>query len=227
MTNGISSQDQSLNVHSPNYLHQGENPANALVSPVLDSTNYNSWSCSMLTALSAKNKIEFVDGSIQKYASNHPLHAAWRRCNNMVVSWLVHSISASIRQSILWMDNARDIWKDLKSRYSQGDLLRISELQQEMASIKQGDQSIIDYFTKLRVIWDELESYRPDLTCSCNPKCVCDALTSVMERKQQDYIKQILRGLNDQFNIVRSNVLMMDPLPNIAKVFSYTISRKD
>ena len=55
-----------------------------------------------------------------------------------------------------------------------------------MASIKQGDQSITDYFTKLRVIWDELESYRPNLVCSCDPKCVYDALTSVMERKKQD-----------------------------------------
>ena len=57
-----------------------------------------------------------------------------------------------------------------------------------MTSIKQGDQSITDYFTKLRIIWDELESYRPDPTCSCDPKCVCDALTSMIERKQQDSI---------------------------------------
>ena len=88
----------------------------------------------------------------------------------MVVSWLVYLVSHSIRQSILWMDDARDIWKDFKSRNSQGDLLRILELQQDMASIKQGDQSITDYFTKLRVIWDELESYRPDPMCSCDPK---------------------------------------------------------
>ena len=119
-------QDQSLNIHSPYYLHPGENPTTALVSPVLNSSNYSSWSRSMLTTLSAKNKVEFVDGSIQGYASNHPFHAVWKRCNNMVVSWIVHSVSPSIRQSILWMDDARDIWKDLKSRYSQGDLLRIS-----------------------------------------------------------------------------------------------------
>jgi len=35
-------QGQSLNVHSPYYLHPGENPAIALVSLVLDSSNYNS-----------------------------------------------------------------------------------------------------------------------------------------------------------------------------------------
>ena len=65
MTNEISSQDQSLNVHSPYYLHPGENLAIALVSPVLDLINYNAWSHSMLTTLSAKNKIKFIDGSIQ------------------------------------------------------------------------------------------------------------------------------------------------------------------
>jgi len=106
MANDLPLQDLSLNIHSPYYLHPGENPAITLVSPVLDSTNYNSWSHLMLTTLSAKNKVEFVNGSIQEHPSSHPLHAAWRRCNNMVVSWLVHSVSPSIRQSILWMDNA-------------------------------------------------------------------------------------------------------------------------
>ena len=43
MTTGISPQDLSLNIHSPYYLHPGENPTNALVSAVLDPTNYNSW----------------------------------------------------------------------------------------------------------------------------------------------------------------------------------------
>jgi len=86
------------------------------------------------------------------------------------------------------MDNTRDMWKDLKSRYSQGDLRRILELQQEMTSIKQDDQSITDYFTKLRIIWDELEIYRLDPTCSCDPKCAYDVLTSMIERKQQDCI---------------------------------------
>lgn len=32
---------------------------------------------------------------------------------------------------------ALKIWKDLKSRYSQGDLLPISDLQQEVSSIRQ------------------------------------------------------------------------------------------
>jgi len=103
--------------------------------------------------------------------------------------------------------------------------LKISKFQQDMASIKQGDKSITKYFTRLRVIWDELESYRPDPICICNPKCSCDALSNVLERKKQDHVMQFLRGLNDQFSTVISNVLMMDPLPSITKVFSYAIQQ--
>lgn len=82
---------------------------------LLDANNYDSWSRSMLTALSAKNKVEFVDGSAPQPSSSDPLFNVWRPCNNMVVSWLVHSVFISIRHSILWMDHADEIWKDLKS----------------------------------------------------------------------------------------------------------------
>jgi len=91
------------------YLHPDESQVVALVSPVLDSTNYHSWSKSMLTALSAKNKSQFVNGSAKKPEKENSLFNAWQRCNDMVVSWIVHSMSSNIRQSILWMENAEDI----------------------------------------------------------------------------------------------------------------------
>ena len=164
--------DPMLSIDSYLYLHPNESPAVALVSPPLDSSNYHSWSRSMMTALSAKNKVEFVNGKAPEPLKYDRTHGAWSRCNNMVVSWLVHSVSIPIRQSVLWMDKAEEIWNDLKSRCAQGDLLRVSELQQEASSIKQGSLSVTEYFTKLRVIWDEIENFRP------NP--VCHALSSVL-----------------------------------------------
>ncbi|XP_068472573.1 uncharacterized protein [Phaseolus vulgaris] len=115
------------------YLHPNENPAASLVSPMLDSTNYHSWSRSVMTAMSAKNKAKFIQASHPCPDENHPTYSAWKRCNNMVVSWLVHSVSTPIRQSIIWMDFTLDIWNDLKIRFSQGDLFRISDLQLEVA----------------------------------------------------------------------------------------------
>ena len=97
------------NTESFLYLHPSENLAIALVSPILDSTNYHSWSRSMITALSAKNKVEFEDGSTSKPLKTDRTYGAWRRCNNMVISWIFHSVAISIRQSILWMDKAEEI----------------------------------------------------------------------------------------------------------------------
>lgn len=68
------------------YRHPSENPAAPLVSPVLDSTNYHSWSKSMVKALIAKNKVEFVLGSCPCSPKNHPTYSAWYKCNNMVIS---------------------------------------------------------------------------------------------------------------------------------------------
>jgi len=63
-----------------------------------------------------------------------------------MVLWLVHSVTIPI---------CMGIWNDLKTRYSQGELSRISNLQMEVSLLNQGDLSIIEYFTKLRIIWNE------------------------------------------------------------------------
>ncbi|KHN11067.1 hypothetical protein glysoja_041366, partial [Glycine soja] len=186
----------------------------------LDSSNYHSWSRSMVTALSTKNKVEFINGNAPEPLRTDRTYNAWSRCNNMVVSWIVHSVSVAIRQSILWMNRAEEIWNDLKSRYAQGDLLRISDLQQEASSMKQGTLSVTEYFTKLRIIWDEIENFRPDPTCSCTIKCSCSVLTIIAQRKLEDRAMQFLRGLNEQYNNVRSHVLLMEPMPTIPKTFS-------
>lgn len=72
-------------------------------------------------------------------------------------------------------------------------------------------------------MWDELDSYRPDLVCTCETRCSCDAFVTMIQRKTQDQVMQFLRWLNDNYTNVRSNILMMDPLPKITKVFSYVV----
>lgn len=52
------------------YLHQSNSPSLILVSQPLIGDNYASWSKSMVIALSVKNKLGFVDGSIPKPEGN-------------------------------------------------------------------------------------------------------------------------------------------------------------
>jgi len=64
----------------------------------------------------------------------------------------------------------------------------------ESSSLNQGDISVTDYFTKLRVIWDELGNFRPDHVCTCN------SFSVIAQIKREDQAMQFLCGLNDQYN---------------------------
>ncbi|WVY89018.1 hypothetical protein V8G54_037873 (chloroplast) [Vigna mungo] len=189
----------------PLYLHPSESSAISLVYPLLKSNNYHAWSKSMYTALSAKNKVQFIDGTATPPQKEDDSYHGWTRCNNMMVSWLVHSVSPDIRCNILWMESAQAIWDDLKSRFFQGDLLRISELQNEATALKQGERTVIEYFTKLRIIWDELDNFRPKPTCSCETKCCCKLTSTIVQRKHEDRILQFLRRLNEQYGDIQSH----------------------
>uniref|UniRef100_A0A803QFN9 Retrotransposon Copia-like N-terminal domain-containing protein n=1 Tax=Cannabis sativa TaxID=3483 RepID=A0A803QFN9_CANSA len=63
------------------FLHHGDNPGNTLASqPLTGQDNYVSWSRAMQLAISVKNKIRFLDGSIPKpHISEQSLYNAWYR----------------------------------------------------------------------------------------------------------------------------------------------------
>ncbi|KAF5472624.1 hypothetical protein F2P56_009326 [Juglans regia] len=69
---------------SPFFLHPRDSTGTVLVTQSLNGDNYHSWCRSMHMALSVKNKLGFVDGSILKPSdlANTTL-PSWLYCNNM------------------------------------------------------------------------------------------------------------------------------------------------
>ena len=112
------------NVHSPLFLHHADHPGLQIVSVQLDGSNYTQWCSAMKIALDAKNKIAFVDGSLPRHDSGSPLFRIWSRCNSMVKSWLLNSVTKHIYGSILSFDDATEIWDDLHNRFHKTNLPR-------------------------------------------------------------------------------------------------------
>ncbi|PNX71970.1 retrovirus-related Pol polyprotein from transposon TNT 1-94 [Trifolium pratense] len=178
----------------------------------------------MRRPLGAKNKFDFVDGTIPVPNPFDPSYKAWCRCNMLIHSWIMNSVEESIAQSIVYLENVIDVWNELKERFSRGDFIRISELQIEIYGLKQGTKSISEFFTALKLLWVELEAYLPMPVCNCPHKCMC--VTGIVNaRTQHDLIRTIrfFTGLNDSFDLVRSQILLMDHLPQINKIFSMVI----
>lgn len=54
---------------SPYFLSSSDNPGNLLVLQPLNGKNYSTWQRSMRMALSAKNKLGFINGTLSKAQS--------------------------------------------------------------------------------------------------------------------------------------------------------------
>jgi hypothetical protein len=76
-------QNDTLN---PYFLHPNENPKNILVTPLLSSSNYYSWSQAMIVALKSKNKLHFINGSLPRLSDDDHDSITWDRCNTMIMS---------------------------------------------------------------------------------------------------------------------------------------------
>nr|KYP31200.1 hypothetical protein KK1_048715 [Cajanus cajan]KYP47161.1 hypothetical protein KK1_031184 [Cajanus cajan] len=142
----------------------------------------------MKRALQSKNKFKFVDGSIKNPGTSHHLYDSWVRCNTTIFGWITRTLSQEIAQSIVYFESAQDLWEDLKDRFSKGDYFRISDLLQEIHSIKQGDRSVSTYHTELKTLWEELEVLRETPSCTCNVKCSCKFASTVKRNEEVEYV---------------------------------------
>lgn len=91
---------------------------------------------------------------------------------------------------------------------------------------RQGTLDVSNYFTHLKVLWDELETYRPIPSCSCAIPCSCGASGSIRRYRDQDYVIRFLKGLNEKFTQSKRQIMMMNPLPDIDKTFSLVIQQE-
>ncbi|XP_017410253.1 uncharacterized protein LOC108322618 [Vigna angularis] len=189
MAFSISTTDYLSNLANPLFLHPGENPALVLVTPLLSDNNYQQWQHDMLVALETKNKEKFVLGIVSCPPADDVLHQAWKHCNKMVISWLTRSMTLPIKQYVMWMESAYEIWTDLLQRFSHGDKFRIADLQEALHSCKQGDSTI-------------------------------------QQERSDDYVIKFLRGLNDEFSSVRSQIMLMEPMLTLTKTFSLILQQE-
>ncbi|XP_042053398.1 uncharacterized protein LOC121798426 [Salvia splendens] len=159
---------------SPYYLHASDNPSLQLVPHLLIGSNYINWSRSVVTALIAKNKLSFVNGSLPRPLIDDLLSPSWIRCNSMVISWLRNSVSPQICPSIMYIEDAHELWLDLRDRFSQIDSARSYQLKQQLMFLTQGSSNVNTYFTNLRIVWDEFKHSQPLAWCTCTT-CRCDS----------------------------------------------------
>lgn len=125
--------NHAIDINHPYYLSSSDHPGLALVTEVLTDQNYHHWSRSIKIALYAKLKLGFIDGTTPQPQITSSQYALWKRSNDLVISWILNSVSNDIRKSIVYMHTAQQIWEDLSNRYSQNNVPRLFNIRKELA----------------------------------------------------------------------------------------------
>ena len=80
-----------------------------------------------------------------------------------------------------------------------------------------GTITVSSYFTKLKALWDERDA------AISLPDCDYNTLQHVLAFQQNQKAIKFLMGLNETFSAVKDQILLMDPLPPVNKVYSLVL----
>ncbi|MCH93607.1 hypothetical protein A2U01_0014559, partial [Trifolium medium] len=220
-------QHQGKRKSSPFDLNSNDNPGNLITQVQLrGENNYDEWTRAMKTSLRARRKWGFIEGTVKKPDEGTVEIEDWWTVQSMLVSWILNTVEPNLRSTMTYMENARDLWEDIKERFSVANGPKIHQLKADLVACKQAGMTIAAYYGKLKLLWDELANYEQVPVCSCEG-CSCGITTKLEKRREEERVHQFLMGLDDVvYGTARSNLLASDPLPNLNRIYSVMIQEE-
>ena len=126
----------------------------------------------------------------------------------MVGTWIINFVSPKLQGSIIYRDTALEIWTNLRDTFSQGNGTKVFNIQKHIVEIHQGEQSLTDYFTQLKVLWDQLQNLTPFPQCTCG-QCICGINQRLKNLQSKESTMKFLMRVNDAFSQVRTQILSL------------------
>ncbi|XP_071687535.1 uncharacterized protein [Rutidosis leptorrhynchoides] len=214
-------QISKLDFGDPLYLHASDISSTPLITFKLKGTeNYKSWAYAMELALQTKNKMGFITGDFKKNETDVVLGNQWEKCNAVVLSWILGSVSGELYNGQIYSKIAKNVWDELKETYDKVDGSVLFNLYQKINLITQNGTPVSEYYHKLNSLWKQYDTFVQ------LPACALTASKEFNDHTNLIKLMQFLMGLDDVYLPIRSNILMRDPLPSVKTAFSI-ISREE
>jgi len=201
---------------SPYDITSNDNPGILITQVQLRRENYDEWARSVKTALRARKKFGFVDGTISQPTTESGDLEDWWTINSLLVSWIMNTIEPSLRTSISHMELVQDLWQDIRERFSIVNGPRIQQLKAELVECKQRGMTIISYYGKLKKLWEELGNYETIPICKCG-LCKCNLSSEMEKKREEEKVHQFVMVLDD---------VAQDPLPPLNKIYSILVQEE-
>ncbi|KAL2923749.1 Retrovirus-related Pol polyprotein from transposon RE2, partial [Bienertia sinuspersici] len=200
---------------SPLYLHPSDNTTSVVVEKLQGTSNYRSWRRDLEISLASKRKLGFVTGGVKKDETDPVKKECWETCNNMVISWILHSVTDSIKKSIMFMTSAKQMWDHLEKRFSITDGAKKYSLNKQIYDTRQQGRLVSEYYTDMKALWEELESLNMLPALSETNQEITTYVNAIQKQQEEQKLFQFLSGLDEGNGAQRSQILLMNPLPSV------------
>lgn len=197
-----------VDMQNPLFLHPSDGPLSISVAKLQGVSDYRSWRRSFEIQLSSKRKLGFVNGSVTRNDADETQGQQWDTCNDLVISWIHGNVSENIKRSILFINSAHEIWKQLERRFQLSNGARKYKLNKELFTISQNKLKINEYYTAISSLWEEIDSMNLLPVVTTVARDVTVLLRAIETQKEEARLFVFLNGLDDSYGALRSQLLM-------------------
>ncbi|XP_074361251.1 uncharacterized protein LOC141701514 [Apium graveolens] len=170
--NAVSSTPVRDGTDSGKDAEHNDHPGLVLISKKLTATdNFGPWKRSITISLSVKNKIGIVNGTYVRPEETSVLRAQWDRVNDMVISWIMNTVSNEISNGMDFVTSAHQMWEELHDQFSSVNGHRVYQVLKELHALEHSDKSVEIYYHKLKNLWDEYAALESVIAYKCGCQC--------------------------------------------------------
>ena len=136
-------------------------PSASLITAKLTTSNFLIWKAQVLPPLRIAGATGYVDGTTQPPSkfldpddkgvrAPNPEYATWFRQDQIILSYLLASLSDEVLQQVYRFETSRAIWAHVEEMYNIHCRASIVQIKLDMAVFRKGNLSMADYFAKIR-----------------------------------------------------------------------------
>jgi len=217
-SNQFQRQEAECYNNDPLLLQASDHPGTQIVNLKLNGVNFQKWSRSVKIALRTKVKLGFIDRTCPRPSTDSPKFDQWIKCDSVVVSWLLNSMTPDLSEAFLYVNSSKELWDELVERFGESNGPLLYQLEKEISELFQGNDSVAVYYTKLKKLWDEKSDLLDVPNCTCPETCPSIKKSAALDQRQK--LMQFLMHLNDEYDAIRGQILLSEPLPTVNKAYS-------
>lgn len=160
------------------------------VSVKLAEDNFLPWKQQTLATIRGHNLLNFLTPTAvpSQYLSENDksqgninaAYTAWEQKDQLLLSWLLSSMSDSMLTMMVGCDHASQVWDRLEEFFASQTKAKVRQFKTQLKTLKKGSMKVTEYLLKVKKLVDNLFSVGAPLT-------VADHIEAILEGLPPDY----------------------------------------